>query len=624
MKLHILYLIALPIVAPNLAFAQNLVPNPGFEQHSAPLKRLQYATFLEKDEFDQTLSPWKSIGYPHLVSLFSTKYKPQKWQEESGYSFRKVQPYTGHSMLRMLAQPKGGICKHGGSGYIQTRLLQPLLPGNVYSVSFRVFVPAQESVYNCPDYARHFGIVLSGKPLKLFNPECALKNYSVMGIDTLRSNAWLHVSYNISPAEPLEYLVIGGFYEENDPYDYENQIPGCEYIFFLDDIVVEKNDRQDAQAIVYPEVSADAPAVEEPPIAQFSIYFRVNSDSLTASSQLGLDSVLTMWASDRAAIFHIAGHADVRGNDNYDLSRRRAVAVQNYLQTKGIQDSRRFEISAHGSDSLIGDNNTEYERRLSRRVVIRKSEHNLPFVLYNEASRTADPDSACALLLQWLTLKWQDGMLLMHDPDLNRLHSHVAWKAIEKKVKAHYRTYKNPEAAYELDNLYFKDQRYRSLSSMYMEAKGSIPAEIDRISNDTKAAFRPDSVNALEAMALLKKYGWLSAAAVGGRPASAVFYAVQHAEKPTQMKQILPFLEKDCKDHVTNCEYYAMMYDRLSVLEKGMQRYGTQYKADPTDPGLYRLAPLENPEKINTWRAELKLGVIDLDSSFRMSIKTDK
>ena len=287
----------------------------------------------------------------------------------------------------------------------------------------------------------------------------------------------------------------------------------------------------------------------------------------------------------------------------------------------GMSDKRRFEIFAYGSDSLIGDNRTETERQLSRRVDIVKSDKTLPFVLYSQVAQTSDLDTACSLLLQWLAFEGQDGLLLLHDPDLDRLHKNAAWPVIEKIVKASYQKYRNPEASFELDNLYFRDQRFRSLGGLYQEAKGWMPAEIERFSDDTKTIHAQDSLNAWQAMTLLKKFGWLSAESIGGRQSSAVFYAVQHAEVPAQMKYLLPLLEKDCKEHATGCEYYAMMYDRIGVIEKGMQRFGTQYKSDRTYPELYRLAPLENSDKVNDWRAELKMGPVDIHSSFRINVK---
>jgi outer membrane protein OmpA-like peptidoglycan-associated protein len=67
----------------------------------------------------------------------------------------------------------------------------------------------------------------------------------------------------------------------------------------------------------------------------------------------------------------VAGHADSRGSDSYnmDLSQRRALSVSNYLASQGVSPSR-LNAVGYGETRPIGDNNTTSGQGLNRRVEI--------------------------------------------------------------------------------------------------------------------------------------------------------------------------------------------------------------------------------------------------------------
>lgn len=67
----------------------------------------------------------------------------------------------------------------------------------------------------------------------------------------------------------------------------------------------------------------------------------------------------------------VAGHADARGSDSYnmDLSQRRALSVSNYLASQGVSPGR-LNAVGYGESRPIGDNNTTSGQSLNRRVEI--------------------------------------------------------------------------------------------------------------------------------------------------------------------------------------------------------------------------------------------------------------
>jgi hypothetical protein len=323
----------------------------------------------------------------------------------------------------------------------------------------------------------------------------------------------------------------------------------------------------------------------------------------------------------KEALFAINGHADVSGQGNKGLSERRAIEVRDYLVKNGQLSLDYFEINAFGSDSMAADNRTEMGRRLNRRVEVKELNYGIAYKYYSLASvysQKANIDSAFYYLFKWIKLNSSDGMLLLHDPDLIPLHSSILWKKIETLVKLKYRKYKESDFSYRLDNLYFKDQRYRSIGAIYKEVKGYIPIGIDSINSlsNLKVLFL-DSINAEEAIQLiLEKNSWPEPAKVGARQSDAIFYSITHSNDLLKMKKTLPILEKACESGYIQWSRYAIMFDKAHIKETGYQRYGTQFRPDTDNPSLFKLSPIENPKDVDIVRAKINLPPLDLSSSF--------
>lgn len=72
------------------------------------------------------------------------------------------------------------------------------------------------------------------------------------------------------------------------------------------------------------------------------VFFEVDQSTLTAQAQSVLDGQATWLLTNMDYIATIEGHADEQGTREYNigLSNRRAVAVRDYLVSKGIDASR--------------------------------------------------------------------------------------------------------------------------------------------------------------------------------------------------------------------------------------------------------------------------------------------
>src|SRR5438128_6537355 len=102
-----------------------------------------------------------------------------------------------------------------------------------------------------------------------------------------------------------------------------------------------------------------------------NITFRTGSADLNAQFFKVLDGVAQVAKKYDKTIIEIAGHTDnVGGADfNRQLSQRRASAVAQYLQSRGVREPR-IMTAAGGEDHPIASNSTEQGRAANRRVEV--------------------------------------------------------------------------------------------------------------------------------------------------------------------------------------------------------------------------------------------------------------
>ncbi len=99
------------------------------------------------------------------------------------------------------------------------------------------------------------------------------------------------------------------------------------------------------------------------------VQFHTDSDRLTNSAQIVLDSVAISLATCATKPVAISAHTDNQGSDDYNqrLSKRRALSVARYLVNRGI-DTSRMSARAFGESRPIDTNDTPAGRAQNRRV----------------------------------------------------------------------------------------------------------------------------------------------------------------------------------------------------------------------------------------------------------------
>ncbi len=102
-----------------------------------------------------------------------------------------------------------------------------------------------------------------------------------------------------------------------------------------------------------------------------NITFDSNRADLKPQFFSTMNSVTEVFKEYKQTLINVVGHTDSTGNPdaNYDLSRRRAAAVAQYMSSQQL-DPNRFSVEGHGEQDPIASNATVSGKAQNRRVEI--------------------------------------------------------------------------------------------------------------------------------------------------------------------------------------------------------------------------------------------------------------
>lgn len=332
--------------------ARNLVVNPGFE------------TLRDPGMKPDPLGPvglaegWSSPnnGDPKLYGLTSNGYV----FDEFGISWN-FRPHSGKYVAGIYAYGTIPKTQTEQRDYLQGRLIEPLTPGKKYYFSFFVH-------YHC-EGTNNIGIAFFSN----------IQKFDSMGVLHLKPMAfqrevtpytgkktWTMVLDSFVATEPHTHFVIGNFFPNK-----QTKVQGGDFnhhFAYIDDVRVVEVD-------VLLQLTTAKLALEnnripnEPKFAIRNIYFRFDSDEILPEYLPQLDSLCRWMLLDDKLLLQINGHASSEGEGDYnqDLSRRRAKAVEAYLQNKGVPASN-IQIRYYGEIKPAADNSDEPNRSKNRRV----------------------------------------------------------------------------------------------------------------------------------------------------------------------------------------------------------------------------------------------------------------
>lgn len=339
-----------------ISFAQNLVPNPGFEAcHKKPVRWSGHA-----GHFNSISQKWMSPnqGSPDVIweesmhSLFPTR---------KGISFEGHEARSGDKMIGIKTYGcKSGImqCRE----YIEVKLEERLIPCATYYLEFWLNPVANSirvnnfgaAVLDTP-YLEPYAELLEGLDL-------VLNEDSIVGG---QPNHWHKVSGTFIADSPALFLIIGNFFTDDETLAQKD--PGSiPYSFYLlDDVLLRRVPGAYEMACLLEQPSGTVFSLDE-------VYFDHNQHTIQPNSFPSLEELAKVLLENPGLRIELHGHTDDTGSitSNQELSEQRAEAVRDFLTTQGV-DSNRLSTKGFGATKAVADNIDEAGRQLNRRVEVK-------------------------------------------------------------------------------------------------------------------------------------------------------------------------------------------------------------------------------------------------------------
>lgn len=342
--------------------AQNLVPNPGFEQY----KFCPGGYNQSQAEFHVT--DWRSPnrGTPdhfHECSVGAADV-PHNWAGVS--PAREGQGYVGLYLWMSIKDYRE---------FIQAKLTEPLLKDTLYTLQF---------YFKLSSYSRfaidRIGLLLSDSIVTYSGdgPAKSEPTFSMIQDSALTVNtgAWERAHWTFRAKGGEQYITIGNFWgDQTKHYSIkfrntpEQMLKDASY-YYLDDVrltpVYHEKQKELIPEFVPSEVEINTTYVLK------NIQFEFDSYKLLPSSFDEMDQLAKYVLKNPHVKLQLSGHTDDRGGDKYNstLSRNRARSVAQYLTLQGITADR-IETFGYGKSKPIVNDNTETARAINRRVEIR-------------------------------------------------------------------------------------------------------------------------------------------------------------------------------------------------------------------------------------------------------------
>lgn len=594
-------------------FGQNLVPNPGFEDHLPT----QSQVFTEDVQFTATMKNWHIMNSHaricdcgHKMTADDIYYRACRLD--------KVKPIDGCTMMELSYGANCLDWEHetrGCSSYLGTKLTKPLEVGKTYEISFWINALKPDD----PAFIKNIGFNLF--PNEVRNKNGGLFDCSSFHIDSIVYENWVQVKWHVRPLCRLRYLVLGVFRGNGGPPVHRSPTYN---VFYLDNIGVRELDISHvAELAVTPFCrcpnSNDSDSLGM--VEGVNCYFELGNHALTEVVMASLDSFALRAKASPRTTFIITGHTDSTGENHQVLAASRVEAVLQYLEEKHRIPRLRFANYSLGEKLPLASNRTAEGRQYNRRGSITQCEVPAENILYRHvlaAVFEGDKSSAFKRLHLWVSLAPIRKMIwMLFDPRIDELKQDKRWKDVVRKIRASYKVFKKPELAFKLDSLWAEDQKARTLK-YYIENLNTYFASMDsqdvRLNVFFKEAinneYSSDTTHYSTLINIIGDTEWPKLSEVGERAAKAAFLIVDHQTDPSILMHFLPILEARCQEGEADWLHFATMYDRLQVMQGKPQRYGTQFRMMNDNPQKLELYPLENDLEVNEWRKMLGLPPI--------------
>jgi hypothetical protein len=524
------------------------------------------------------------VNYNYCLGMYSPYYAslPE-------YPARGAYSPTHYSNSTRNTAP-GEIYGVGICNYIYIPTAGELIPGHQYKI--RMTLKFGTAYAELPYFQSHFGVALASE---LPENYWGLWRFHYVPTRCEPTKEPIAVDFVFRPLCTSKYIAVGVF---QGPTDDPADCFLCQYGFELYNLSVEIWDDPNASFVYI------CDAFEEQRLKKKysdpetdTVFFDSGSHQIRDEYVSLLDSIPSKLRTSQDLITLYA-YTDKEGNENVELGAARNAAIYTALIQRGIDTSR--IILVNYGESRASDRISRFDRR----VEIRFNEGKLFQKYYTSALSAASQGNyglAKEMIVNWLKKVPQDHAIYALFDCWGEVEKEEMFKKdLVRSIKSAF--YRGKDLKFTLDSLYCEDQKGRTLS-MYRSINRMPGFRLD-CSHSLDTLRNEHNKTIIERIYL--EHSFPQIADVGVRGNQTLPYMILHVRDTTFKKQYLPIMQKACEEQLLSWEYYAMLYDKISIARNGHQRYGTQWEADANGV-LIGLYPFEDEDMVAEYRKQVAL-----------------
>ncbi|PNQ74862.1 OmpA family protein [Hanstruepera neustonica] len=343
-----------------LAFSQNLVLNPSFEEHKTCPRLI--------GGFNHNALDWSTPNFG------STDYFNACSQEvgETNF-FGKQSARTGKGFAGMYVMAPDNYRE-----YVQGQLSKPLLIGKTYTMTFYISLAE-----NCSHAIRDLGVLFLKEPFKqnsdkLLNLNEVLNEVSDSYFVLINSQShyiektgWEKITFEYT-AKGFESNFIIGNFDKNSKVSKikmrSTKDPDASY-YYIDDVSIESLYSETVSYSKSQTIENDQVLQNDKVYTLQNVLFDFDKHELLESSKAELNQLYKYLNANKRLQIEIYGHTDDVGTQkrNDELSLLRAKEVALFLISKGLRPER-ITATGYGNKFPVANNDTQEGRALNRRV----------------------------------------------------------------------------------------------------------------------------------------------------------------------------------------------------------------------------------------------------------------
>lgn len=532
-----------------------------------------------------SLHPSARVLYNKFLFKFNRSYDLKKAPEY---------PATGaYSPTKYSNGPLGIEPDCGYSNYIYIPTEGKLEPGKQYTLTMTIQM--DEAYDQLTFFQDNFGMALTSYLYANdYSSYWGLWRHPKESIGFIRADELVTVEMEFRPLARSNYFVLGVF--KGREQDYMSCF-GCEYPFELHELTISESGNPNRPCRYFADAFKDVPP--DPDQKEVTIYFDSGSSVLKEVYKAVLDSIPTRINTDEDMIL-LSGFTDMSGSDNERLGAARNEVVRQALLDRGLPDKNILRINHADTRSAntILSTDRKVEIDLGKGKVYKK--------LYEaalEATEKEDYPTAHKILLkEWINLiPAKKAIYALHDCWGNNDEASLLKDHLKKAIKNKF--YRTHHLRFTLDSLYAEWLKGRTLSG-HLSLNRMPGSEHDcHFSIDAQR----DSMLRKEADRIFSSRGFPDQNEVGRRGNSVLPLLIMTSDDIDYLDGYLTSVESACAEGKLQWSVYANLYDMISVLRHGFQRYGTEMIRGDRGTMIPKY-PFEDENMVNEYRRQVKLA----------------